>query len=118
MITHPTADELLVAAGRWIEEIRPQLDERNAFLARVAQNALALVGREIAQGAAAEAAAAARLSNLLGREGEPAELVHAVCEALRGGEMDASTPGLVAALKANALDRLAIDQPSYKHGAA
>ena len=36
MISHPKADELTEAVARWIEQIRPGLDPRNAFLARVA----------------------------------------------------------------------------------
>ena len=118
MITHPSAEELVAAVGRWIEEVRPQLDERNAFLARVARNALALVGRELAQGAQAEAAAAQRLAGVLGHEGAYADLAHELCAALRRGELDAATPGLLEALKANALDQLAIDQPRYQHDPA
>jgi hypothetical protein len=29
--------------------------------------------------------------------------------------MDVATPGLIATLKANVLDQLAIDQPNYRH---
>ncbi|MDB5448330.1 MAG: hypothetical protein JWQ97_3647 [Phenylobacterium sp.] len=118
MITHPTAEELVAAVGRWIDEVRPQLDPRNAFLGRVAQNALALVGRELAQGVQADAAAAERLAGVLGHGGAYADLAHELCAALRRGEVDAATPGLLAALKANALDQLAIDQPRYKHDPA
>jgi hypothetical protein len=116
--THPTAQELVTAVGRWLEAVRPQLDERNAFLGRVAQNALSLVGRELGLGPAAEAAARERLSRLLGREGALGDLTHELCAKLRSGEMNAATPGLIAALKRNVLDQLAIDQPNYKHEAA
>lgn len=115
MISHPKPEELTDAVARWIDQIRPGLDPRNAFLARVAANALATVGRELAQGEAAKAAATQRLADLLGHGGTYDGLVWELCEQLRAGAMDAATPGLVAALKANTLEQLAIDQPNYRH---
>jgi hypothetical protein len=115
VITHPKPEELAEAVARWIEQIRPELAPRNAFLARVAINALAAVGRELAQGEAAKAAAVDRISGLLGHGGTYEGLTWELCEALRSGTLDAQTPGLLAALRANVLDQLAIDQPSYRH---
>ena len=115
MITHPKPQELTEAVGRWIEEIRPSLDPRNAFLARVAANALAAVTRELTLGEEAKAAAVQRLEPILGHGGTYEALNWELCEKLRSGEMDAETPGLIAALRGNVLDQLAIDQPSYKH---
>ena len=40
MIEHPKAEELVEAVARWIDGVRPQLAPRDAFLARVAANAL------------------------------------------------------------------------------
>ena len=113
MIEHPRAEELVEAVARCIDCVRPGLDPRNAFLARVAVNVLGVVRRELAQGPAAEAAARQRLSDLLGRGGTHAELTHELCERLRSGAMDRDTPGLLAALKANVTEQIAIDQPSY-----
>ena len=62
MIEHPRADELIEAVAGWVESIRPQLNPRDAFLSRVAVNALNAVKRELVQGPVAEAAAVARLS--------------------------------------------------------
>ena len=115
MITHPRTEELVEAVARWIDSVRPGLDPRNAFLARVAVNVLGVVGRELTQGPGAEAAALERLSALLGHGGSFEDLNRELCEALKAGEMDAETPGLLAALKANALDQVAIDQPSYMY---
>lgn len=115
MITHPRADELAEAVARWIDQIRPSLDPRNAFLARVAANALGTIAREITQGPAAEAAGAQRLTVLLDHAGAIDDLNRDLCERLRAGRMDASTPGLLAALRANVLEQLAIDQPNYRH---
>ncbi len=113
MIEHPRADELVDAVAKWIDSIRPSLDTRDGFLARVAINVLGVVGRELTQGPAAEGAATARLSALLGTEGDLKALSLELCERLRLGEMDAATPGLLAALKANITDQIAIDQPNY-----
>ena len=75
MITHPTAPELIDSVIKFIEErAAPQLKDRDAFLCRVAVNALAAVRREIEQGPAAETAALERLRALLGREGDFATL--------------------------------------------
>lgn len=115
MITHPRAEELTEAVSRWIDEVRPGLDPRNAFLARVAVNILGVVARQQQLGPAAEAAAALRFTALLGHGGDVAALNRELCEKLKAGEMDAATPGLLTALKANVLEQLAIDQPNYRH---
>ena len=115
MIDHPKAEELTTAVARWIDQIRPSLDPRNAFLARVAANALQTVARELAAGPAAELAAAERIAAVLGHGGPHGELTSELCGQLRAGELGVETPGLLAALKANVLDQLAIDQPNYRH---
>jgi hypothetical protein len=115
VITHPRPEELSEAVARWIEQIRPQLDPRNQFLARVAANALAAVTRELTLGEGAKAAAVQRLEPILGHGGTYEGLVWELCEKLRTGDMGAATPGLLAALRGNVLDQLAIDQPNYKH---
>ena len=117
MTTHPSTAELVRAVAQWIDELRPQLDQRNAYLARVAANALAIVDREFAQSKAAESAIAERLAQLLQHAGEYDSLVRELCECLRGGRMDVDTPGLLAILRDDTLAKLAIDQPTYKHEA-
>lgn len=114
MITHPTAVELVDVVARWIDAVRPNLTGRDAFMARVAVNALGIVSRELTQGPDAEAAAIARFAELLGQEGDFASLNAELCRRLREGEMDASTPGLLSALEACAVEQIAIDQPNYK----
>jgi hypothetical protein len=113
MTTHPRTEELVAAVAGWIEELRPTLDQRDAFLARVAVNALGIVGRELTIGAQVDAAAARRLGALLGRSGSVEGLEAALCAAIRAGEVSVDTPGLLDALRANTADRLAVDQPSY-----
>ncbi len=114
MITHPRTEELAEAVAAWIDQIRPSLDPRNAFLARVAANAMATIGRELTQGPAAEAAAVARMADMLGHDGAYADLNDELCARIRSGELTAETPGLLPALRVMASDQLAIDQPSYR----
>lgn len=114
MITHPRTEELAEAVAVWIDQIRPSLDPRNAFLARVAAKAMATIGREITQGPAAEARAVAAMSDVLGRDGTYEALNAELCARIRAGEFTVETPGLLPALRIMAADRLAIDQPSYK----
>ncbi len=114
MITHPRTEELAQAVALWIDQIRPSLDPRNAFLARVAANAMATIGREITQGPAAEAEAVRLMAGLLSHEGDFAELNTELCERIRAGEMTVETPGLLAALTVMAKNQIAIDQPNYK----
>lgn len=114
MITHPTTEELVQSVALWIDEVRPSLDPRNAFLARVAANALATVSRELAMGPAAEAEAVARMGEVLGRSGSFVELNAELCARIRSGELTAETPGLLLALRVIANSQIAIDQPSYR----
>jgi hypothetical protein len=114
VITHPKTEELAESVRLWIDEIRPALDPRNAFLARVAANAMATIARELTQGPAAEAAAVAGMAGVLGHEGGFADLNAELCERIRSGELTRETPGLLAALTVMARDQIAIDQPSYR----
>jgi hypothetical protein len=114
MITHPTASELIEAVIRFIEDrAAPQLKDRDAFLARVAVNALNTVRREIEQGPAAEAAATERLRAILGRDGTWTELNEALCTGIEDGSIDAADPAVMAHLKASIIDQVRIDQPNY-----
>lgn len=114
MITHPTAPELIDSVIRFIEErAAPNLKDRDAFLARVAVNALGAVKREIEQGPAAEARAVERLRGLLGRDGDFATLNAALCDGLADGSIDGSAPDVLAHLKASVIDQVRIDQPQY-----
>jgi len=115
VITHPKTEELVESVALWLEEIRPTLDPRNAFLSRVAANALRTVGRELTQGPVADAEGVRLMANLLGGDGTFAELNEELCARIRSSEMNVETPGLLAALHAMTMAQLAIDQPSYKH---
>lgn len=111
MITCPTAAELRSALDAFERQDAP--DGRHAFLARVADNARALLARETALGEAAEVEEGARLSDLLGADGDFAELNRHLCQALRSGTIAPRDPALLAHLRATAIARIAIDQPGY-----
>ena len=114
MITHPTAPELIESVIRFIEErAAPHLKDRDVFLARVAVNALGAVKRELEQGPSAEARAVARLTALLGREGDFATLNAALCDGLADGGIDGADPEVLEHLKASIIDQVRIDQPQY-----
>ena len=113
MITSPTAAELTQAVIGFIEGAAPQLKDRDAFLAKVAVNALAAVRREIEQGPAAEAAATQRLIALLGHDGDFAGLNTELCDRLASGELTLDDPAVLAHLKASVIDQVRIDQPGY-----
>jgi len=114
MITSPTSLELIDAVIGFIEQrAAPQLKDRDAFLARVAVNALAAVRREIELGPDAEAAAAERLRALLGHDGDFTALNTELCDRLASGELTAKDPQVLAHLKASIIDQVRIDQPNY-----
>lgn len=114
MIASPTSLELIDAVIGFIEQrAAPQLKDRDAFLARVAVNALAAVRREIELGPDAEAAALARLRDLLGHDGDFATLNAELCDRLASGELSVKDPQVLAHLKASIIDQVRIDQPNY-----
>jgi hypothetical protein len=114
VISHPRTEELAESVRLWIDEIRPTLDPRNAFLARVAANAMATIARELTQGPAADAEAVTRMGEVLGRTGTYDELNGELCARIRSGELTVESPGLLPALQVMAKNQLAIDQPSYR----
>ncbi len=114
MISHPTSDELLDAVSRFLEtEVAPQMRGRDAFLLRVAINALATVRREGELGGALEAQAKAGMATLLGHDGEPTLLETELCNAIRAGLIADDDPALIVCLKDMAMARIRIDQPNY-----
>ncbi len=113
MSTHPTAQELIEAVIGFIEtRAAPQLKDRDAFLARVAVNALATVKRELALAEHAETQAATRLRDLLGEDGDGATLNRRLCERIRSGDQPADA-ALFEHLRLATADQVRIDQPGY-----
>jgi hypothetical protein len=113
MISHPTAAELTEAVAAFDAETATPGDARHAFLARVADNARAILEREARDGARIEAEAVARLQSLLGQTGDVSTLNARLCQALRDGAIAPLDPALLAHLRATAIAQIAIDQPTY-----
>jgi hypothetical protein len=111
----PSAKELIEAVKAFIDKTAaPQLTGHAAFHARVASNALATVLRELDIRPAAEADEKARLEALLGTAGASAlDLNRELCNAIRSGQMNLSTEGLLAHLKSTTIAQLSVDQPGY-----
>ncbi len=112
----PSQKEMIEAVKAFIDgTAMPALSGHAAFHARVASNVLATVLREMDLRPAAESAERKRLAELLGMDGDAdtEALNQALCERLRSGEMDLSTPGLLDHLKTTTIAQLSVDQPGY-----
>jgi N-acyl-D-aspartate/D-glutamate deacylase len=84
-----------------------------AYQARVAANALELVGREMDLAPREHSLEAERLRTLLGRDGSLPELNAAFAEALEQGALSMSSPAVLDHLWQTTLAKVAVDQPSY-----
>ncbi|MES2196701.1 MAG: DUF6285 domain-containing protein [Pseudomonadota bacterium] len=114
MQDEPTPEELVKAVADFLRnDIAPVITGHNAFKLRVAINALDLVTRQLTLEEGSDAAEAARLSQLLGRQGALKELNGALADRIASGEADLQTPGLVEHLWQTTMDKLAVDQPNY-----
>ena len=124
MQDRPTAIELLDAVQRFLEEeIVPNTEGRRSFLARVAANAIRIVGREIS----AEEEQARRewdgLDALLGPETRPPALADtrkaigartkSLCEKIREGAADEGDwrRKVLAHVRRTVRDKLAVSDP-------
>ncbi|MEE4350852.1 MAG: DUF6285 domain-containing protein [Pacificimonas sp.] len=103
--------ELAEAVSGFIEEIMPQLEGRQAFHAKVARNALAIISREVRDDPLP--AERAYYAERTGVDGGGAEAERAFCAALRTGEIDAGDPALLSDMTAFVAARLAVDNPKF-----
>ena len=114
MQDEPTPEELIKAVADFLRnDIAPAISGHNAFKLRVSINALDLVTRQLALQQASDAAEAARLTQLLGKQGSLAELNRALADKIATGEIDLQTAGLSDHLWQTTLAKLAVDQPNY-----
>lgn len=95
------------------EDVMPKLSGRDLYQLRVAINALDLVRRQLELSPASDAAELARLTALLGHDGTLETLNAELAERIAAGDLTLETPGLAAHLRATAMEKLAVDQPSY-----
>ena len=83
MMDQPSVLELVSAVRDFIEQkAMPELKGHTAFHARVAANALGIVARELAHGAASGEAERARLAKLLGHDGALVPICHRAIRAV------------------------------------
>jgi uncharacterized protein DUF6285 len=114
MQDEPTPEELIKAVADFLRnDIAPVITGHNAFKLRVSINALDLVTRQLALEQGSDAAEAARLSQLLGRQGSLDELNRTLADLIAKGELDLQSPGLADHLWQTTMDKLAVDQPNY-----
>jgi len=114
MQDEPTPTELIRAVADFLRnEIGPVIKGHNAFKLRVGINALDLVTRQLALEQASDAAEAARLRQLLGKDGSLMEMNRALSARIASGEVDLQTRGLKEHLWQTTMDKLAVDQPGY-----
>ncbi|MFN4024723.1 MAG: DUF6285 domain-containing protein [Hyphomonas sp.] len=111
----PSAKELIEAVKSFIDKTAMvRLTGHAAFHARVASNALATVLRELDQRPDAEAAERERLQALLASAEQEVDLLNRqLCEEIRAGRVDLTTPGLLTHLKSTTIAQLSVDQPGY-----
>jgi Domain of unknown function (DUF6285) len=114
MQDEPTPSELIRAVTDFLRnDITPQIGGHSAFQMRVAINALDLVTRQLTLEQTSDAAEAARLTQLLGKQGSLEELNRVLASKIASGEVDLQTPGLAEHLWQTTLAKLAVDQPNY-----
>ena len=114
MQDEPTPEELIKAVADFLRnDIAPAISGHNAFKLRVSINALDLVTRQLTLQQDSDAAEAARLSRLLGKQGSLSELNRALTDQIAKGDVDLQTPGLSDHLWQTTMDKLAVDQPNY-----
>jgi len=114
MQDEPTPIELTKAVADFLRsDIAPLISGHQAFKLRVGINALDLVIRQLTLAETSDAAEAARLAALLGREGSLFDLNRELADKIASGAVDLTTPGLKEHLWQTTLDKLAVDQPNY-----
>ena len=105
------AEVLIEAVAGFLKSIEGELSGQSGFHAKVAANALAIVARELAQ--RPFDVEAASLGSFLGHDAPVAALRAEVCGRLRMGQLTPETPGLIEALMAGAMAKVAVDNPRY-----
>jgi Domain of unknown function (DUF6285) len=113
MQDNPHPDELISAVASFLRQGLANPTPHALFTARVAANSLDICARELRLAPKTDAEEQARLTALLGREGDLPELNRQLCAKIASGEMDLETPGLVEHLWLTTLAKLEVDQPNY-----
>lgn len=106
----PSAPELLEAVAEYLfAELRPEVPREQRFRVLVAANVCAVVARELRAGDAPAEADDALFAELLGGEGDKAELARSI----RAGDFDERLEELVERLSEHVARKLEIARPGY-----
>ena len=95
-----------------IESERAEVEDLRPGAASVVLAVESLIAAIYALGVQ-EADEQGRLIELLGQDGTLDELNRELCARIRSGDLDRSSPRLIAHLRTTTLDKLAVDQPKY-----
>jgi len=110
----PSAPALLDAAIDYLErELLPTLGGYHRFQCRVTVNVLAQVRRELVLAPAQADAERARLTSLLGHDGERDELSRELAARIRAGEFALDDPALLEHLRRSLVEALRINNPKW-----
>jgi hypothetical protein len=114
MQDRPTAAELVVAVREFLErDVLDATEGRVRFHARVAVNALTMVERELLDGARLTAAELERARELLGHDGDPAELERELAARIRDGSLDDRLDDVRDHVRATVREKLLVANPAY-----
>jgi hypothetical protein len=114
MQDEPGPTELTKAIADFLrQDIAPLVSGHNAFMLRVAINALDLVTRQLTLEARSDAAEEERLRRLLATQGSLFTLNRALADKIARGELDLQAAGLAEHLWQTTMEKLAVDQPTY-----
>ena len=110
----PKAATLLEAAVKYLEtELMPTLDGYHRFQTRVTVNVLNTVRRELELRDAQAEAERARLTAMLGHDGDVEQLSVELAEKIRAGVIAIDDPALRAHIRQSLADALAINNPKW-----
>jgi hypothetical protein len=114
MQDQPTPTEVLAAVARFLKEtVAAETTGHTSFTARVAANALEMMGRQLTQAPSAEADEQARLELILETTGDLATLNAEFARRIASGTLDPAAPPIADHLWTTTLAKLAVDQPNY-----
>lgn len=112
-LNYPSNAQLIAAVAEFLKQaVTPQIEDKaTAYQLKIAINALGIAERE--------SRSALQLETLELQQYQPfveqacTDINPALCQAIRGQQLDATDPALLAAMKTVSLAKLAIDNPRY-----
>ena len=110
----PDARTLLDAAIKYLEnELLPELTGYHRFKTRVTTNVLITLRRELELGESQAVAERARLTELLGHEGNVATLSLELAERIKAGKIDPQTSAVRDHIRKSLAEALLINNPKW-----